>query len=76
MTRPARENSPRSEAETRGYKSRTARCASIRLQVERQLGYKHAKYIMRLELVDSLVSIAGGKGGYWEDQGSEWYAGI
>lgn len=50
--------------------------APIRLRVERQLGYKHAKYIMRLELVDSFASIAGGKGGYWEDQGYEWYAGI
>ena len=50
--------------------------APIRLRVERQLGYKHAKYIMRLQLVDSFASIAGGKGGYWEDQGYEWYAGI
>jgi DMSO/TMAO reductase YedYZ molybdopterin-dependent catalytic subunit len=50
--------------------------APIRLRVERQLGYKHAKYIMRLELVASLDKIAGGKGGYWEDQGYEWYAGI
>jgi DMSO/TMAO reductase YedYZ molybdopterin-dependent catalytic subunit len=43
--------------------------APIRLRVERQLGYKHAKYVMRLELVDSYARIAGGKGGYWEDQG-------
>jgi DMSO/TMAO reductase YedYZ molybdopterin-dependent catalytic subunit len=50
--------------------------APIRLRVERQLGYKHAKYVMRLELVASLDKIAGGKGGYWEDQGYEWYAGI
>jgi DMSO/TMAO reductase YedYZ molybdopterin-dependent catalytic subunit len=50
--------------------------APLRLRVERQLGYKHAKYLMRLELVDSFVKIAGGKGGYWEDQGYEWYAGI
>jgi len=50
--------------------------APIRLRVERQLGYKHAKYVMRLELVDSYAHIAGGKGGYWEDQGYQWYAGI
>ncbi|HEY3554478.1 MAG TPA: molybdopterin-binding protein [Casimicrobiaceae bacterium] len=50
--------------------------APIRLRVERQLGYKHAKYVMRLELVESFASIAGGQGGYWEDQGYQWYAGI
>ncbi|HXX86552.1 MAG TPA: molybdopterin-binding protein [Casimicrobiaceae bacterium] len=50
--------------------------APIRLRVERQLGYKHAKYVMRIELVESFAKIAGGKGGYWEDQGYEWYAGI
>ncbi|MEP7084546.1 MAG: molybdopterin-dependent oxidoreductase, partial [Betaproteobacteria bacterium] len=50
--------------------------APVRLRVERQLGYKQAKYIMRIELVDSFAAIAGGKGGYWEDQGYEWYAGI
>jgi DMSO/TMAO reductase YedYZ molybdopterin-dependent catalytic subunit len=50
--------------------------APIRVRVERQLGYKMAKYIMRIELVDRLDGIAGGKGGYWEDRGYEWYAGI
>ncbi len=50
--------------------------APLRLRVERQLGYKHAKYLMRIEVVDSFDKIAGGKGGYWEDQGYEWYAGI
>ena len=30
--------------------------------VERQLGYKHAKYVMRIELVDSFAKIAGGTG--------------
>jgi len=50
--------------------------APIRLRVERQLGYKHAKYIMRVELVSSFDKIGGGKGGYWEDNGYEWYAGI
>jgi hypothetical protein len=50
--------------------------APIRLRVERQLGYKQAKYIMRLQVVDSFDDIAGGNGGYWEDQGYDWYAGI
>lgn len=51
--------------------------APLRLRVERQLGYKHAKYIMRIEAVASLGSIHGGKGGLWEDlAGYEWYAGI
>ena len=50
--------------------------APIRMRNERQLGYKHAKYVMRIELVESLDKIAGGKGGYWEDQGYQWFAGI
>lgn len=50
--------------------------APLRLRLERQLGYKHAKYVERIELVASLDGIGGGKGGYWEDQGYEWYAGI
>lgn len=51
--------------------------APLRLRVERQLGYKHAKYLGRIELVDSLDAIRGGKGGYWEDgHGYQWYAGI
>ncbi|MGZ9059038.1 MAG: molybdopterin-binding protein [Burkholderiaceae bacterium] len=50
--------------------------APIRLRVERQLGYKHAKYVMRIELVESFANIGGGKGGYWEDYGYQWYAGI
>lgn len=50
--------------------------APLRARIERQLGYKMAKYILRIELVESFAHIAGGKGGYWEDQGYEWYAGI
>ena len=50
--------------------------APIRVRIERQLGYKMAKYIMRIELVASFAKIGGGQGGYWEDQGYEWYAGI
>jgi DMSO/TMAO reductase YedYZ molybdopterin-dependent catalytic subunit len=50
--------------------------APLRVRVERQLGYKMAKYIMRIEVVASLAHIGDGNGGYWEDQGYEWYAGI
>jgi DMSO/TMAO reductase YedYZ molybdopterin-dependent catalytic subunit len=50
--------------------------APVRVRIERQLGYKMAKYIMAIDLVDSFANIEGGKGGYWEDQGYEWYAGI
>ncbi|WP_066656730.1 molybdopterin-dependent oxidoreductase [Sphingomonas sp. CCH9-H8] len=51
--------------------------APVRLRVERQLGYKHAKYVMRIEAVASLDGIGRGKGGYWEDVADyEWYAGI
>ncbi|HVO65528.1 MAG TPA: molybdopterin-binding protein [Syntrophales bacterium] len=50
--------------------------APLRLRLERQLGYKMAKYVMRLQIVEDFSRIAGGNGGYWEDQGYEWYAGI
>ena len=51
--------------------------APVRLRCERQLGYKHAKYVQRIEAVASLDGIHGGKGGYWEDVADyDWYAGI
>ena len=51
--------------------------APIRVRLERKLGYKMAKYILGLELVESLDAIGKGKGGYWEDQhGYHWHAGI
>ncbi len=50
--------------------------APLRCRVERQLGYKQAKYVKAIELVASFASIRGGKGGYWEDEGYEWYGGI
>jgi DMSO/TMAO reductase YedYZ molybdopterin-dependent catalytic subunit len=50
--------------------------APLRVRVERQLGYKMAKYISRIELISGFETIGGGKGGYWEDRGYEWYAGI
>jgi DMSO/TMAO reductase YedYZ molybdopterin-dependent catalytic subunit len=50
--------------------------APLRLRLERQLGYKMAKYLMRVELARSVADLHGGRGGYWEDRGYQWYAGI
>lgn len=50
--------------------------APLRVRVERQLGYKMAKYIRAIELVADFSRFGRGKGGYWEDRGYEWYAGI
>ncbi|WP_294390150.1 molybdopterin-dependent oxidoreductase [uncultured Sphingomonas sp.] len=51
--------------------------APVRVRIERQLGYKHAKYVRAIEAVASLDRIGRGKGGYWEDVGDyAWYAGI
>jgi len=62
--------------ELNGKALAVANGAPLRLRVERQLGYKQAKYIMRIEAVADLQSLHGGKGGFWEDRGYEWYAGI
>ena len=51
--------------------------APLRLRVERQLGYKQAKYVMGVEARATLAGLYGGKGGYWEDAHDyQWYAGI
>ncbi|WP_324827071.1 molybdopterin-dependent oxidoreductase [Qipengyuania zhejiangensis] len=51
--------------------------APLRMRIERQLGYKHAKYLTAIEAVASLDGVGGGQGGYWEDRaGYQWYAGI
>jgi len=50
--------------------------APLRMRVERKLGYKQSKYVHTIELVDSYARINGGKGGFWEDQGYDWYGGI
>ena len=50
--------------------------APLRMRIERQLGYKHAKYLTAIEAVASLDHIGRGHGGYWEDRGYQWYAGI
>lgn len=51
--------------------------APLRMRIERQLGYKHAKYLTAIEAVADLSTIGEGKGGYWEDRADyAWYAGI
>lgn len=50
--------------------------APLRVRVERQLGYKMAKYIHTIELVEDFKGLGRGKGSYWADRGYEWYAGI
>ena len=51
--------------------------APVRLRVERQLGYKHAKFVMRIEARERIDNLHLGKGGYWEDRSDyAWYAGI
>jgi DMSO/TMAO reductase YedYZ molybdopterin-dependent catalytic subunit len=50
--------------------------APVRLRAEQQLGYKMAKFVNRIELVDSFSHVNGGRGGYWENQGYSWYGGI
>jgi sulfoxide reductase catalytic subunit YedY len=50
--------------------------APLRVRVERQLGYKMAKYLKRIEVVAALDGFGKGHGSYWADRGYEWYAGI
>jgi DMSO/TMAO reductase YedYZ molybdopterin-dependent catalytic subunit len=50
--------------------------APLRLRVERQLGYKMAKYVIRIEAIEAFDKMGRGRGGFWEDRGYEWYAGI
>lgn len=46
--------------------------APLRLSLPTKLGYKHAKYLMTLDV--SFVKPA--RHGYWSDQGYSWYAGL
>ena len=50
--------------------------APLRLRTERTLGYKMAKYIMSIDAIDSFANLGRGNGGFWEDRGYDWYAGI
>ena len=44
--------------------------APVRITMPTKLGYKSAKWISSLEVTNTKP------GGYWEDQGYEWFAGI
>ena len=59
-----------------GHPLPMANGAPLRLRVERQLGYKMAKFVRSIELVDSFAGLGQGRGSYWADRGYEWYAGI
>ncbi len=50
--------------------------APLRMRIERKLGYKQPKYLAAIELTSGIAGIDGGKGGYWEDRGYDWYGGI
>jgi DMSO/TMAO reductase YedYZ molybdopterin-dependent catalytic subunit len=50
--------------------------APLRIRIERALGYKQPKYVHTIEVVDSFSRFGLGKGGYWEDNGYDWYGGI
>ena len=47
--------------------------APLRLQMPTKLGYKQAKYLSTVRVTNVLK---GGKRGYWEDQGYDWYGGL
>jgi len=47
--------------------------APLRLQMPTKLGYKQAKYLYTVRVTNVLK---GGKRGYWEDQGYDWYGGL
>jgi DMSO/TMAO reductase YedYZ molybdopterin-dependent catalytic subunit len=46
--------------------------APLRLSLPTKLGYKHAKYLMTLDVVRVLPA----QRSYWGDQGYSWYAGL
>ena len=50
--------------------------APVRMRIERKLGYKQPKYVHTIEVADGYARFGGGRGGYWEDQGYDWYGGI
>jgi len=51
--------------------------APLRMRIERQLGYKQAKYVKAIEAVASFDQMGQGNGGFWEDvAGYQWYAGV
>jgi DMSO/TMAO reductase YedYZ molybdopterin-dependent catalytic subunit len=49
--------------------------APVRLKVPTQLGYKSTKWVRAIDVAAAFPT-PDSKGGYWEDNGYEWYAGI
>ena len=51
---------------------------SVLANVETELdsSTEQNEYPILLKAVDNFSKIAAGKGGFWEDRGYEWYAGI
>jgi DMSO/TMAO reductase YedYZ molybdopterin-dependent catalytic subunit len=50
--------------------------ASIRLRVERQLGYKSLKFLKTITVTDRLDNVEDGRGSGGVAAGYAWYAGI
>jgi DMSO/TMAO reductase YedYZ molybdopterin-dependent catalytic subunit len=50
--------------------------APVRLRVERQLGYKHLKYLSTMTVTDTAAEWGKGKGSEGAENGYSWYAGI
>jgi len=50
--------------------------APVRLRVERQLGYKHLKYVTAITVTDTAKDWGKGKGSEGAENGYSWYAGI
>ena len=50
--------------------------APVRMRIERKLGYKQPKYVRMIEVVDAYARFGAGHGGFWEDQGYDWWGGI
>lgn len=50
--------------------------APLRLRAEMHIGYKNAKYVDRIEVVERLNYIGKGRGSYWADRGFQWYTGL
>ena len=50
--------------------------APVRLRVERQLGYKHLKYVTAITVTDTAKDWGKGQGSEGAENGYSWYAGI
>jgi DMSO/TMAO reductase YedYZ molybdopterin-dependent catalytic subunit len=50
--------------------------APVRLRMELQIGYKQLKHIDRITVLSSLDTVGKGHGGFFEQFGYQWYAGL